>query len=241
MAVDKSYGSGKSRSAANSSARRRVAAGKLTKSKPKTGVTLNKVAKAAGNVVDFAFNGPKEIQGKYSEVGVSPLKILQAARALVSAGRAAEAAPLFARVAAKVGGRVAKKASAKGNAGRGPFSMKNAFKEQSAVSKLTSGKTGSVTDARRASESLYPKLPSRGGDAPSLLRGQRDIRSFDKYADPINEGAGRFARGTSRGNKLVRAIEKNEVQQGFYIGSREAIKRAAFNSTRRRSNLPKAK
>ena len=59
MAVDNGYGSGKSLSAAQSRNRRRVASGKLTKSKPKR-VTLNKVAKAAGNVVDFAFNGPKE-------------------------------------------------------------------------------------------------------------------------------------------------------------------------------------
>ena len=64
-------------------------------------------------------------------------KVLKAAKVLRAAGKAAEAAPLFARVAAKVGGRVAKKASAKGNAGRGPFSMKNAFKEQSAVKTLT--------------------------------------------------------------------------------------------------------
>jgi hypothetical protein len=44
MAVDKSYGSGKSRSAANSAARRRVAAGNFTKGK-KGNATLRKIAK----------------------------------------------------------------------------------------------------------------------------------------------------------------------------------------------------
>jgi hypothetical protein len=105
MGVDKSYGSGKSRTAANSSARRRVAAGKLTKSKPKTGVTLNKVAKAAGNVVDFAFNGPKANQGKYLEVGVSPLKLASAAKALLNAGKFRMAEAVESRLAARIEGR----------------------------------------------------------------------------------------------------------------------------------------
>ena len=189
MAVDNGYGSGKSLSAAQSRNRRRVASGKLTKSKPKR-VTLNKVAKAAGNVVDFAFNGPKENQGKYLELGVSPFKILQAARALTSAGRVAEAAPLFARVAAKVGGRVAKKASAVGNAGRGPFSMKNAFKEQSAVQKLT-GRNITSQGAREASQSAYPRLPNMGY-VPGATR------TFDRYADPLSEGAGRIFPGIAK-------------------------------------------
>lgn len=117
-------------------------------------------------------------------------KVLKAARVLQTAGRAAEAAPLFARVAAKVGGRVAKKASAVGNAGRGPFSMKNSFKEQSAVQKLT-GRNITSQGARAASESVFPKLPNMGY-VPGATR------TFDRYADPLSEGAGRIWPGIAK-------------------------------------------
>jgi len=159
-------------------------------------------------------------------------KVLKAARALSAAGKAAQAAPLFARVAAKIGGRIGKKASAVGNAGRGPFSPKNLAKEEAAIKRLT-GRALSSTGARAASEGAFPRLPSAGNLPPG------SARTFDTYADPLLEGAGRFARGTKRGNKLVKAIEKNEVQSGMYIGSKEAIKRAAFNSTRPAAKLPK--
>jgi hypothetical protein len=145
-------------------------------------------------------------------------KVKAAAMGLRAAGKIRQASALEARVAAKAGGKKY------GGLDQGlPIN--------------TSIDVGS--NARRASESLYPKLPSRGGDAPSLLRGSRDIRTFDKYADLTNEGAGRFARGTKRGNQLVKAIEKNEVQQGFYVGQREAIKRAAFNSKVKPLPIPK--
>jgi hypothetical protein len=137
---------------------------------------------------------------QYLETGVSPAKILQAARALVSAGRAAEAAPLFARVAAKVGGQIAKKASAKGNAGRGPFSMKNAFKEQSAVQKLT-GRNITSQGAREASQSAYPRLPNMGY-VPGATR------TFDRYADPLSEGAGRIFPG------IAKRIPKPKLPKG---------------------------
>ena len=63
------------------------------------------MAKAAGNVVDFAFNGPKANQGKYLEVGVSPLKLAAVAKALFNAGKTSKAAGVSARVVAKTEGR----------------------------------------------------------------------------------------------------------------------------------------
>jgi hypothetical protein len=127
-------------------------------------------------------------------------KVLKAAKVLRAAGKAAEAAPLFARVAAKVGGRVAKKASAKGNAGRGPFSVKNAFKEQSAVQTLT-GRNITSQGARAASESVFPKLPNMGY-VPGATR------TFDRYADPLSEGAGRIFPG------IAKRIPKPKLPKG---------------------------
>lgn len=127
-------------------------------------------------------------------------KVLKAAKVLRAAGRVAEAAPLFARVAAKVGGRVAKKASAVGNAGRGPFSMKNAFKEQSAVQKLT-GRNITSQGAREASQSAYPRLPNMGY-VPGATR------TFDRYADPLSEGAGRIFPG------IAKKIPKPKLPKG---------------------------
>ena len=162
MAVDKSYGSGKSRSAANSSARRRVAAGQLTKSKksPAEKIKAGRAKMAASPLGQLA----DTVLGFALPVG----KVKAAAAGLRAAGKIAQATALEARVAAKNAGQV--------NGGFGNATM------------------GAVQGMprRAASESLYPKLPSRGGDAPGLLRGQRDLRTFDKYADPINEGAGRF-------------------------------------------------
>lgn len=157
-------------------------------------------------------------------MAVSPFKLLKASKALRAAGQIDRALGVEARVAAKALG--------------GSRKAKGLY-----PGKAFLGETGQAAAkrARKSSEFVFPRLPSRGGDSPRLLRGQRDLRTFDQYADLTNEGAGRFARGTQRGNKLAKAIERNEVQQGFYIGSRAAIKRAAFNSTRPRSNLPKAK
>lgn len=145
-------------------------------------------------------------------------KVLKAAKALRAAGKASQATALEARLGAKEAGKFF--------GGTGKKSQGLGLPMDRAVD--VGGR------ARDFSESVFPRLPS-GGGVPGAKR------SFDLYEDPLLEGASRFARGTKRGNKLAKAIERNEVQQGFYIGSREAIKRAAFNSTRPRSNLPKAK
>lgn len=191
MGVDKSYGSGKPLSAAQSAARRTAAAKAAGRKKTIKRQAANPGVRLGVSRVGKTENAGFNIGGrKYLETGVSPAKILQAARALVTAGKAAEAAPLFARVAAKVGGQIAKKASVKGNAGRGPFSMKNAFREQSAVKTLT-GRDLTSQGARAASESVYPKLPNMGY-VPGATR------TFDRYADPLSEGAGRIWPGIAR-------------------------------------------
>lgn len=70
MAVDRGYGSGKPRSAANSRARQRVAAGQMTKGKKGTSATLRKIA--AENPVTGFIGG-----------GILPGKILKAASSLI--------------------------------------------------------------------------------------------------------------------------------------------------------------
>ena len=59
--------------------------------------------------------------------------------------------------------------------------------------------------ARMGSESLYPKLPIRGGDSPQLLRGSKDTRTFDIYADPYNMG----------NERVMGAVVRNPVSKNF--------------------------
>lgn len=109
-------------------------------------------------------------KGKFSidPVGLAmalPLgKVVKAAAALRGAGKIGKAAALEARVAAKNAGQV-----------NGEFG--------NATMGVAQGRP-----RRLASESLYPKLPIRGGDSPRLLRGSKDTRTFDIYADPYNTG-----------------------------------------------------
>jgi hypothetical protein len=102
MGVDKSYGSGKPRSAANSRARARVAAKRFTKGKKNP--EFNLVSKA-GEIADFAFNGPKETRGKYAELGVSSMKLAAVAKALFSAGKTEKAIQVGMRNFVKTGGK----------------------------------------------------------------------------------------------------------------------------------------
>jgi len=208
MAVDKSYGSGKSRSAANSSARRRVAAGKLTKSKPKTGVTLNKVAKAAGNVVDFAFNGPKEIQGKYSEVGVSPLKVLQAARALVSAGKAAQAGPLTNRLVAKSLGKDAGRLIAQNKGATNSFIRENVIGNAKRVRNISA-------------ESVFPRV---GGAGTTVRRGRGTVNQ--KGLEEMIAGGREPSREMLRIPQILKGT--NEAYENI---AQKAIKAAGLRKT----------
>jgi len=174
---------------------------------------------AAQGVVD-TFGVGVNASGKFEFNPITTLgmalpvgKLVTAAKALRGAGKVAQAVGLEARVLAKQAGREL-----------GPQAVKN-------LGPKTLPPVGPTF--RKTSESVFPRLPSAANLPPG------SARTFDTYADPLLEGAGRFARGTKRGNKLVKAIEKNEVQSGMYIGSKEAIKRAAFNSTRPAAKLPK--
>ena len=172
MGVDKSYGSGKPRSATQSRGRRRVAANQLSKRKLTNSEQFARSRKklAASPLGQFA----DTLLGFALPVG----KVKAAAMGLRAAGQAGKAAALESRVLAKQAGREL-----------GPDAARD----------LGPSFLRPVGPAlRKTSESLYPRLPSRGGDAQSLLRGQRDFRTFDKYADPLNEGAGRILPGIAR-------------------------------------------
>lgn len=92
MAVDRGYGSGKPRSAANSRARQRVAKGQFTKGKKGTSATLRKIA--AENPVTGFIGG-----------GILPAKLIKAASALYKSGQVSKAAAVEARLAARIEGR----------------------------------------------------------------------------------------------------------------------------------------
>jgi hypothetical protein len=128
-------------------------------------------------------------------MAVSPFKLLKASKALRAAGKVSQSVALEARVGAKEAGRFF--------GGTGKKSQGLGLPMDRAVD--VGGK------ARNYSESLFPRLPSKGGDAPSLLRGSRDIRTFDKYADLTNEGAGRF-----KGQNLLESmIQGSKTRSGM--------------------------
>lgn len=102
MAIDKGYGSGKPRSAANSRARQRVAAKRYSKGKKNP--EFNLVSKA-GEVADFIVSGPKETRGKYAELGVSGAKLASVAKALFKAGNNSQAVAVADRALVKNMGR----------------------------------------------------------------------------------------------------------------------------------------
>jgi len=210
MAVDKSYGSGKTRSAADSSARRRVAAGQLTKSKksPAEKIKAGRAKMAASPLGQLA----DTVLGFALPVG----KVKAAAMGLRAAGKITQASALEARAAANTAGKYF--------GGTGKKSQGLGLPMDRAVD--VGGK------ARMASESLFPKLPFRGGDAPSLLRGQRDIRSFDKYADPINEGAGRF-KGQNLLESMIQGSTTRSGMNRVKVASEVAKKLAKYKTPKR--------
>lgn len=131
MARDKSYGSGKSRTAANSNARARVAAKRFTKG-PKSPidnlVSRNKAAspsmardkfnpkaaRGAADVLEFATGvrvgrkGVKSVDPLALGMSFLPLgKATRVAQTLLNAGRATKAASLLARSATSEAGRAA--------------------------------------------------------------------------------------------------------------------------------------
>jgi hypothetical protein len=143
MGVDKSYGSGKPRSAANSRARQRVAAKRFSKGKKNP--EFNLVSKA-GEFVDFAFNGPKETRGKYAELGVSSNKLASVAKALFNAGKVEAGNIVRARVNAKNIGKA------------NPFRESVSYGRQDSLLRQAKVK-------RMYSEEVFP----RGGNSPRAV------------------------------------------------------------------------
>jgi hypothetical protein len=101
MGVDKSYGSGKSRSAANSRARQRAAVGNFTKGAKPTTRLLKKVA--AENPVTGFISG-----------GVSAVKLGKVASNLFNAGKVQDSMAVAMRAFTKTGGRAIGKGMATG-------------------------------------------------------------------------------------------------------------------------------
>ena len=150
MAVDKSYGSGKSRSAANSAARRRVAAGNFTKGK-KGNATLRKIAK--DNPVTGFVGG-----------GVALGTLSKVAAGLSKAGRVSQSLSVADRAYAKATGRELGKSIA--IARKEPIGAYNRSTSNQGIENLQ--------DFRILSRDIFPKRPGPGKQPGSTLR--RGIR-----------------------------------------------------------------
>jgi hypothetical protein len=134
-----------------------------------------------GRGANRAFGALTGVTAAKSGIKIDPLgvamalpvfKLVAAAKALRAAGRIGQASALEARVLAKQAGKEL-----------GVDAVRN-------LGPRTLPPVGPVF--RNSSERLYPRFPNIGGDSPRLLRGSRDPRTFDTYADLTNEGAGRF-------------------------------------------------
>ena len=167
MGVDKSYGSGKPRSAANSRARARVAAGRMTKGKKRPVDNLvSRAGKAvgfAGGVADFILNGPKETRGKYAELGVSTGVMARAATALLKAGSKTASRGVLERASAKVQGNIVGKIYAQSKAltpagARGPKLTDKFYADQ-----IKTGQYLKTRSAVNMAKSRAPKLPTKRG------------------------------------------------------------------------------
>ena len=154
MAVDKSYGSGKSRSAANSSARRRVATNRLTKGEKKPGDVLSAKAKKSDFNTDVAgFN----IGGqKYLETGVSTNKLAKVFEGMVKAGdkySLAQKLSVRSRLAAKI---VGKKVSSSMN-----FYDRTFDNGRLPVNSRVESRMAGAADRRIQSESVFPRVTKK--------------------------------------------------------------------------------
>jgi hypothetical protein len=103
-------------------------------------------------------------------------KVFNAAKALRGAGKIAQATGLEARLGAKVAGKTF------GGTG----------KRSAGLGKPMDRAIDMGGRARDASEGVFPRLPSTGNLPPG------SARTFDKYADPLGEGASRFQGGVVR-------------------------------------------
>lgn len=156
MAVDKSYGSGKSRSAANSRSRQRVAAGNFTKGAKPLARGLKKIA-AENPVTGFV------------NAGVSVIKLGKVAGGLFNAGKFAASEAVGSRVYAKRIGAL-RAANLSGRSGKTP------------ASNLSPRLLASAQRGRRQSESLFPRATKTtgSGNQPGRGYGRVDQQGLEK-------------------------------------------------------------
>lgn len=143
--------------------------------------------------------GKKGLQADPASLAMAlPLgKVLKARNALALGGKITKAVALDERLAAKAAGKAFGTSLAERKAAGGGPIFKSIANE------------GLVR--RGNSESVFPRLPSMGGIPKAT-------RTFDKYADPLLEGAGRF--------KATRAIKGATAKRGIKVTEQGASKMA---------------
>jgi len=204
MAVDKSYGSGKSRSAANSSARRRVAAGQMTKSKkgPAEKIKAGRARMAASPLGQLA----DTVLGFALPVG----KVKAAAAGLRAAGQAGKASALASRVAAKEVGQ---------GAGRGYSSLltgKLREASESVYPRSSGAQSGEYLGMN--SREITANLARKTGRAAGVS--MEDIRAFSKATANSTTGFTNFSKKLPKTGRGVGTVNQKGLEK-MIAGGRE--------------------
>ena len=184
MAVDKSYGSGKSRSAANSSARRRVAADQMTKGKksPAEKIKAGRAKMAASPLGQLA----DTVLGFALPTG----KVATATGMLLGKGKLGTAATMAQRLSSKSYGRSAAKEIAR-NSTIPKMGQQAAQDSYERVSDLI--RSGRLT--RGASQGVFP----RGTDlAERALKAKAETKSAARSSQNYEFSFDRFVREADR-------------------------------------------
>ena len=212
MGVDKSYGSGKSRSAANSSARRRVAAGKLTKRPKKYDIAASRKRLAASPLGQLA----DTVLGFALPVG----KVKAAANAARIAGMGARASQLEARALAKVAGQEAGKRFAKANNPSTVFGVGRTGEQ--VLSDYIRGAQGVGKITREASQGVFPRV---GGAGTTVRRGRGTVNQ--KGLEKMIAG-GREPR-VPRGAGKVKPEEYTTLPTGTRVLKKDLVRSKMLN------------
>jgi hypothetical protein len=141
----------------------------------------NLVISKAGEFADFLVNGPKEIQGKYSEVGVSPLKLASIAKALraTQGGLSSNTLAMGQRIAAKnIGSAAAKNISqarslAKTASNSGPFPVGPVARMLPSMFRDSAKVAGGT--ARSGARRLFPQTERAAKEAYQAARTRSQI------------------------------------------------------------------
>ena len=197
MAVDKGYGSGKSRSAANSRARQRAAAGQMTKGrKGRTATIKAQRAKLAASPIGQLAD---TLLGFALPVG----KVKAAAMGLQAAGKTAAASAMRARVLAKESGRNLPKTIALAE------KMWTRTPGSSAPTPQTVGKTLLGKLPREASESVFPRRTKSNVSEGTLnivdTRRMNPAQAKSALEGGVSQVA-KFARRTPAKEKPVKGV-----------------------------------